>query len=97
MGTLYLTVFEGASEVPLDPPLQEEPVTIGAGSLQSNPIAGSGKKKRRVRCAPDADCFVTWGENPTALADGTEGRAMSRNNIEYFDIEAGHRVAVIER
>ncbi|KKK94739.1 hypothetical protein LCGC14_2679860, partial [marine sediment metagenome] len=29
--------------------------------------------------------------------DGTDGRPLEAGSAEYFDIEAGHKIAVIER
>jgi hypothetical protein len=97
MATLFISVYEAAGSTALDDPLQEEVVTVGAGSLRSNAISGPGNKKRTVRLFTDADCFVTWGEDPTALTDGSEGRPMGAENPEYFSIQAGHKIAVIQR
>jgi len=73
MATLYFCVFEGAAEVATGDPIQEGVVTVQGSSTQSAVITGTGKKRRRVRVFTDTNCFVTWGENPTALNDGTEG------------------------
>ena len=97
MATLFITVFSVAGSTALGDPIQEEAVTIGAGSLKSNVITGTGRKRRTVRLFADADCFVTWDSDPTVLADGSNGRPMGSENPEYWDIEAGHEIAVIER
>ena len=97
MATLFIVVFQGAGSVAHGDPIQEEVVSIGAGSLTSNVITGSDRKRRIVRMYADADCFVTWGETPTALTDGTDGRPLGSDNAEYFDVEAGHKIAVIQR
>ena len=97
MATLFLTVFEGASETARGEPIQEMIVTIGAGSLKSAAITGTDRRRRVVRAIADVACFVTWGADPTALGDGTGGRAVAAEVAEYWDIEAGHLVAVIER
>ena len=97
MATLFFAVFSGAVEVAAGDPIQEGVITVGAGSLQSAVITGTGKKRRRVRIFADSDCFATWGENPTALANGLDGRPLSAGSAEYFDIEAGHKIATIER
>ncbi len=96
MATLQISVWDDAVEVVLGPVIQEEIVTITGTSAQSNVIVGTAQT-RRVRLYSDADCFVTWGANPTALADGTAGRMMGANNPEYFELNAGVKVAVIER
>lgn len=97
MATLFITVWEDAEEVALGGPIQETAIAIGATSSQSDVITGTLRKRRRVRLFADVDCFATWGENPVALNDGTDGRPMGADNPEYFDIEAGHKIAVIER
>ena len=97
MTTLFFAVYSGAAEVAAGDPVQEGVIDIGVGSVQSVVIAGSGRKRLRVRVFADTDCFATWGENPTALADGLDGRPLSAGSAEYFDIEAGHRIATIER
>ena len=97
MATLFFRVWESAAEVALGDKIQEDVITIGSGSLQSAVISGTGRKRRRVRLFADANCFVTWGENPTALNDGTEGMPMGSENPEYVDIESQHKIAVIER
>lgn len=97
MATLFYCVWEAAENVALGAPLQEGVVTVGAGSLQSAVIVGSGKKRRRVRLFTDTNCFVTWSEDPTAVNDGTDGRPMGSENPEFWDIQSGHKIAVIER
>lgn len=97
MATLQITVFEMAASTALGDPLQEEVVTVGAGSLSSNVIVGSGKKRRTIRFYTDTDCFVTWGESPTAKTDGEAGRMLGADNPEYWNVQAGHKIAVIER
>lgn len=97
MSKLQITVFTSASEVAHGVPIQEEWIDYTSSSVQSNAIAGSSRAQRRVRIFSDADCFVTWGANPTATTDGTSGRMMGAENPEYFSIEAGMKVAVIQR
>ncbi len=97
MATLFFAVFEGAVEVASGDPVQEDVILITAGSLQSAVIVGTGRKRQRVRILADTDCFATWGLNPTALGDGTDGRPLTAGSAEYFGIEAGHKIATIER
>jgi len=94
---LQYTVFDGAGSVPNGDPLQEGVVAVGGGSLQSAAITGSDKIRRFVRIFVDTDAFVTWGENPTALNDGTQGRAVAAGTDLFWHIEAGHKIAVIQR
>ena len=98
MSNLYIAAFKDAKEVALGLPALEESVAYTTSSVQSTvlPVQTPGIDYR-VRIFSDADCFVTWGENPTALQDGTSGRPIGANNPEYFSIKNGHRLAVIER
>ena len=97
MATLFFTVFSGAVEVAAGDPIQEGKVDIAAGSTQSVALTGTGRKRHRVRVFADTNCFATWGLNPTALDDGTDGRPLEAGSAEYFDIEAGHKIATITR
>lgn len=97
MATLQFTVFESAAETALGDPIQEDTIEISGTSTQGAAISGSGRRRRRVRIVCDADAWVTWGADPTAINDGSAGRMMGQENPEYFDIEAGHKIAVIER
>ncbi len=97
MATLFFAVYLGAVEVAAGDPVQENKVTIGVASAQSAVIIGSGRKRHRVRVFADTNCFATWGENPVAKSDGTDGRPLEAGSAEYFDIEAGHKIATIER
>ncbi len=98
MSNLYIAAFKDAKEVALGLPVLEEQVVYTTSSVQSTvlPVQTPGIDYR-VRIFSDADCFVTWGENPTATIDGTSGRPIGANNPEYFSIKNGHRLAVIER
>lgn len=97
MATLFITVWRDAEEVALGQPIQEMTVNIGVSSTNSAIIVGTDRQRNRVRIFADSNAFVTWDVNPTALNDGTSGRAMGSENPEYFDIESGHKIAVIER
>ena len=48
-----------------------------------------------MRLFADADCFATWGVSP--VASSTDGRPLAAGVAEYFEIEAGHQIAVITR
>ena len=97
MATLFFRVWGSAAEVALGDPIQEDVITIAAASAQSAVISGSGNKRKRVRLFADANCFVTWGADPTAKNDGTDGMPMGSENPEYVDIQSEHKIAVIER
>ena len=96
MANLQISVFSDAREVAFGVPLQEEIIVIGGTSLQSSVLTGS-RTTHRIRIYAEANCFVTWGLNPTALQDGTEGRFIGADNPEYFGIPASFKIAVIER
>lgn len=97
MASLFITVWRDAEEVALGQPLQEMAVTISGTAAESAVLTGKNRARNRVRLMPDTNCFVTWNTDPTALNDGFEGRAMGSEAAEYFDIEAGHKISVIER
>lgn len=98
MATLFIAVWGDATQTLVGDPVQEMTVAVGAGSLQSDVIVPGDKKAwRRVRLFTDIDCFVTWGEDPTATNDGLSGRPMGAENPEVFTIESGKKIAVIER
>ncbi len=95
MATLWIHVFEAAAEVALGDPIQELSVTIGASSTSAgSAITGSNRLRRRCRLMADTICHVTWAASPTA---DTSDIPLGIDNPEYFDIEAGHTVAVIDR
>lgn len=99
MATLFYAVWNTAAEVANGPVLQEGTVTIGGSSeATATVIDPTGSNRgRRVRLFADSNCFVTWGESPTAMNDGSGGRPMGSENPEYFDIQANHKIAVIQR
>jgi len=76
---------------------QEGTITIAGTPNASAVISGSGNKRRRVRVFADTNCFVTWGENPTAANDGSDGMPMGSENPEYIDVQSGHKLSVISR
>lgn len=100
MATLFFAVFEGAAEVATGDPIQESTVNIAGSSTPStDAILGTGRSRQRMRVRVFADvaCFVTWGLSPTAQSDGTDGRPLAAEGAEYFDVEAGYKLAVILR
>lgn len=98
MAQLQFSVWPDAREVAIGVPEQEGVITIGGTSAQGAVIAPSEEPRlKRVRVLCDSAAWVTWGADPTAAADGSAGFMMGAENPEYFGIEAGHRLAVIER
>ena len=102
MATLQYTVFETAGATADGPVLNENVITIGGSSDQSPTVIDpntAANRTRRVRITVDANCWVTWGADPTALTDGTDGRMMGTDvsTAEYFSIPAGLKISVIQR
>jgi hypothetical protein len=97
MATLFIAVWDNASNTLLDSPIQYDTVTVGAGSLQSSAISGSRSEIRKVRLFSDVDCFVTWGSDPTAPGDGSADLPIGAENPEIVGIKAGDKIAVIQR
>lgn len=92
-----MTVLDNASNAVLGEPVQSMKVTVGGGSLQSAAVSGTRKQIRWVRLFSDADCFVAWGDNPTAVIDGSDGMPLGAENPEIIGVAAGQLIAVIER
>ncbi len=69
--------------------VEQTPVAIGGGSLQS---AAFNAKTRYVRIHTDAICSILFGANPTATADS---KRLGANHTEYFAVKPGDKVAVI--
>lgn len=43
-----------------------------------------------IRVIADADVYLAFGENPTATAVGVR---VPADTVEYFSVQAGHKVA----
>ncbi len=96
MATLGIQVFADAKEVLFDEPLQIMAVVVGAGSLKSAAVTGSRSQIRACRLFSDTDCFVIWGDDPTAV-DFTDSFPLGAENPEVVGIKAGQFIAVIQR
>lgn len=80
--------------LPQDPPIAEQTVAIGAGSVQS---ANLNAKTRLVHLHADAICSIAIGTNPTATATN---RRMSAGQTQLIRVSpeavaAGLKLAVI--
>ncbi len=71
------------------PPLASQTVAIGGSTTQSSAF---NAKTVLVAVHTDAICSVEFGANPTATA---ASRRLAANTTEYFQVVAGHKVAVI--
>ncbi|OXE35719.1 MAG: hypothetical protein CGW95_12255 [Phenylobacterium zucineum] len=100
MAKLYVTEFQqqGADlqgvAIPIGKQpasIDQTPVVIGAGSLQS---AAFSAQTCLVRIHTDAICSIAFGTNPTASANTMR---MGANTTEYFSVLPGSamKVAVI--
>src|SRR5450755_5196324 len=75
-----------ASQVP---PITEQTVAIGAGSVQS---ALFNPRTAFIRVNTDSTCSIAFGFNPTAT---TANMRLSANQTEFFGVYPGTLVAVI--
>jgi len=91
MAKVYVAEFAAIDlNVAREPPLAEQVVAIGGGSVQcSNAFHAS---TRVIRVHTDAICSIAIGGNPTATANT---RRMPANATEYFGVEGGQKMAVI--
>ena len=91
MAKVYVTEFAAIDlNVSREPPLAEQTVAIGGGSVQcSNAFHAS---TRVIRVHTDAICSIALSGNPTATANT---RRLAANQTEYFGVEGGQKIAVI--
>ena len=99
MATLLIAEYEdlplgkGNQErpfAPLVPLVSQSPITIGAASVQS---AAFNQKTRYVRISAGAAVCLEGGQNPTATASSVT--RMPSDGVEYFQVNPGHKIAVI--
>ena len=99
MATVYITEYAGLmpspvggqGQIPLEPPLAEQTVSIGGSSTASNAF---NAQTRLIRIHTDAICSIEIGATPTATA--TTGR-LAANQTEYRGVPVGasYKIAVI--
>lgn len=91
MAKVYIAEFPQIDlNVAREPPLAEQTVAIGGGSVQcSNSFHAL---TRVIRVHTDAICSIAISGNPTAT---TSTRRMAANTTEYFGVEGGQKIAVI--
>lgn len=93
MATLYITEFRYIGDRGVQaaecPPLADQTVSIGGGSLQS---AAFNDGTKFIRVHTDTNCSVLVGANPTA----TTGKLrIAAGQTEYFSVQGGQKIAVI--
>lgn len=73
-------------------------VVVGATSTQSaaltNASLSSRAKSGTFRIVADTNCFIAIGVNPTAAV--ATGIALPARSVEYIDVPAGQKIAVIQ-
>ena len=96
MATLYIAEFSkpatysnGVIQVLQLPPLAQQTVVIGAGSL---PSAAFNAATALIRVNTDAICSIAVGTAPTAT---TAMMRMVAGQTEVFGVSAGDKIAVI--
>jgi hypothetical protein len=98
MAVLYVTEYStmgrdpnGVASMAQEPPMAEQTVAIGGGSLQSVAFQPA---TRFVRLHTDSVCSIEFGPNPTAT---TTTARMAANQTEYYAVPQGSafKVAVI--
>jgi hypothetical protein len=97
MAVLYVAEFSGlyaksdqTGQMAICPPIAQQTVVIGAGSLTcTNPFNAA---TNLIRVHADAACSIVIGTAPTATALLTR---MAANQTEYFAVSGGDNIAVI--
>ena len=104
MATLYVTEFAAGTvaglvgsvttefpvPAPMTPPVAEQHIAIGAGSL---PSAAFNADTAFVMVNCDATCSLAWGAAPVAVATA---QRMAANETRFYGVVPGQKVAVIE-
>jgi hypothetical protein len=98
-------------EVQASRPALSQTLAVGAGSIQSAafqtyPTMGayaatgvpitSPNNTLHIRLASTADCWVSFGTNPTAVVAGVASILLPAGVPEYFWVYPGEKVAVIQ-
>lgn len=103
MSTLYIEEYSNVAAVgtvigphkitgqaPSEPSIASQTVSIAASSTQSNAFQAS---TLLIRVHADSICSIAIGANPTAV---TTQKRMAANQTEYFGVQSGHKLAVIQ-
>jgi hypothetical protein len=76
-----------------------ETKTVSGSSTQSSVIGTAGATPGAdvtVRLAATTDCWLAFGANPTAAADAADAIFLPSGIVEYMDVVAGTKIAVIQ-
>lgn len=68
-------------------------IAVGAASVQS---AVFGAQTREIRVVSTTACHINIGTSPTAAATDNNGIYLPANVIDYFHVNPGQRLAVIQ-
>ena len=96
MAKLYISEYEGVrqdsgglAQVAQEPGIEQTPVTFTPAALS----AAFAARTKVVRIVSDADCFLLFGDSPTATANS---KFLPANLVEYFGVNAGQKVSVYD-
>jgi len=73
-------------------PGNSQVLTVGAASVQA---AAFTEGVTIVRLFSTVDAWVSFGANPTALAEGSASLFLPGGIVEYFQLGTGEKLAVI--
>jgi hypothetical protein len=68
-------------------------ITTSGTSQQSSSF---GATTREIRVVCSAACHINIGANPTAAATDNNGMLLPANVVEYFHVNPGEKIAVIQ-
>lgn len=94
MADLAYTTFEGVNQTALGPPQLMNVLSIGASAVNSGDL-NPGKFAATVRVNTDTACWVMYGPAEEAIAQ-SNGMRMAANQTEYFQLQPGDRLSVIQ-
>lgn len=83
MKDMFQCVSPGASQA----------IAVGAASIQASAFTSG---VTIIRLFSTVDAWVCFGTNPTAVAEGASSMFLPSGIVEYFEIKAGEKIAVIQ-
>lgn len=86
-----------------------EPTTLRVVSAETKAVSGTSAQSAAigtagaapgtdvtVRLVATTDCWLAFGTNPTAVADAADAIFLPSGVVEYMDVVAGSKIAVIQ-